>query len=396
MSFDSFQTSGNSPGRARRIAILGFGTVGSAVARRLTDRIRIPGLQLALILDRRARLKKRAFGEASPSQILWTDRFDDILASDADILVEAIGGIEPAAAWIRAALLAGKSVVTANKQVMAHHGPALQLLAARQGRQLRFEAAVGGAMPIVRAVGGGLAGDRITRIVAILNGTSNAVLSRMEATGCTIEDALADARAKGYAEADPANDVDGIDARAKLTILCALAFGLHVDPALIDTRSIRSLQAQDFNRALGRGGTIRQIAYAAFDRADGVLTVWVAPAVVPRSSIFARTIGPQNAAIVTGEYAGEIALSGAGAGGDATAVAIMSDLLVIARDLAAIVPAPALSAPEMVNGLDRVVEIVDLTDGSPDGDQSQDRSLRDPIIPVGVGLQTGPRYAEAV
>ncbi len=119
-----------------------------------------------------------------------------MLASDVDVVVEAIGGIEPAAGWIRAALLAGKSVVTANKQVIAHHGPALLQLAERQGRQLlRFEGAVGGAMPIVRAVSDGLAGDRLTRIVAILNGTSNAVLSRMEATGCTIAEALAEAAA---------------------------------------------------------------------------------------------------------------------------------------------------------------------------------------------------------
>src|SRR6185437_5066990 len=123
-----------------------------------------------------------------------------------------IGGIDPAAGWIRAALAAGKSVVTANKQVIAHHGPGLLALAARQGRQLRFEAAVGGAMPIVRAVADGLAGDRLTRIVGVLNGTSNAVLSRMDASGCPMSEALADARRRGFAEADPSADLHGIDA----------------------------------------------------------------------------------------------------------------------------------------------------------------------------------------
>src|SRR4029077_18304271 len=140
---------------------------------------------------------------------------EEVLHSGVDVIVEAIGDVEPAAGWIRAALLAGKSVVTANKQVVARHGAALLTLAARQGRQLRFEAAVGGAMPIVRAIGEGLSGDRITRIVAILNGTTNAVLSRREAGGVPLESALADAQARGYAEADPSADLDGRDASAK-------------------------------------------------------------------------------------------------------------------------------------------------------------------------------------
>src|SRR5438093_1685643 len=218
MSVDSFLTSGSSPGARRcRVAILGFGTVGSAVASRLAGPApvdNVDGLELTQILDRRAFAKRDALADIS-----WTTSIDDILSGDADVVVEAIGGIEPAAEWIRAALAAGKSVVTANKQVVAHHGPALLALAERQGRQLRFEAAVGGAMPIVRAVDEGLSGDRLTRIVAILNGTSNAVLSRMEAAGCTIAQATAEARAQGWAEADPSADLDGIDARAKLAIL---------------------------------------------------------------------------------------------------------------------------------------------------------------------------------
>src|SRR6185295_17462995 len=136
-------------------------------------------------------------------------------------------------------------VVTANKQVMARHGASLLTFAARQGRQLRFEAAVGGAMPIVRTGGDGLSGDRITRIVAILNGTTNAVLSRMDRTGCTLADAVTDAQARGYAEADPADDLDGSDAAAKLSILCAVAFGLRVDPERIATRSSAHITPAD-------------------------------------------------------------------------------------------------------------------------------------------------------
>jgi homoserine dehydrogenase len=322
-----------------RIALLGFGTVGSAVARRLTSGSN--DFLLSHILDRRAPVKRDA---VTVPGVVWTTRIEDVLESDADIVVEVIGGIEPAAGWIRAALLAGKSVVTANKQVMARHGAALLTLAARQGRQLRFEAAVGGAMPIVRAIGDGLAGDRITRIAAILNGTTNAVLSRMEATGCSMEEALADARARGLAESDPSADLDGDDAAAKLAILCALAFGLRVDPAQIDVRSAAGITPHDLARARVEGGAIRQIAHAEFDRATSTLTAWVAPVPVPLDSIFAGTTGARNAALITAEHSGETGIFGTGAGGDATAVAIISDINAIARDRAAIVPAPVLSA----------------------------------------------------
>ena len=372
MSVDSFfLASGNSPGPCFfpatrcRVALLGFDTVGSAIAARLAGPDPVDGLELTHILDRRASAKRdelTASRAALRGNILWTTNVGDILASNADIVIEAIGGIEPATEWIRAALVAGKSVVTANKQVIAHHGPSLLQLAERQGRQLRFEAAVGGSMPIVRAVSDGLAGDRLTRIVAILNGTSNAVLSRMEATGCTVPHAVADAKARGYAEADPSADLDGIDARAKLAILCALGFRLRVDPSRIETRSIAHLQPADVQQVHRRGGAIRQLAFAEYDRTRSALTAWVAPAIVPRSSIFARTCGPQNAAVITGEHAGDIGVFGAGAGGAATAVAAIGDLLTIARDRAAIVPAPLLSAPSIIKGLDRGTHIVDFVE----------------------------------
>ena len=331
-----------------RVALLGFGTVGTAVARRLLDSgkalpTRHPNFSLTYIFDRRASQKRARLGDAAAG-ITFTESVDEVLRSDADVVVEAVGGVEPAAGWIGAALRAGKSVVTANKQVVAHHGAALWRLAARQGRQFRFEAAVGGAMPIVRALGDGLAGDRVVRIDAILNGTTNAVLSQMESTGCSLESALAIARARGYAEADPRADLDGDDAAAKLTILCALAFGLRVSPAAIARRSIADIASRDIADAAARGGAIRQIAHADYDGAGGPLTAWVAPVFVPGSSIFARTTGANNAALIRGLHCGEIGIFGAGAGGDATAVAIVSDLAAIARDRAAIVPAPDLNS----------------------------------------------------
>jgi len=327
--------------RASRIALLGCGTVGSAVARRLTAPEKPRSLELTYIVDRRAEQKRQKF---DASGVRWGSTIDEVLESDVDIIVETIGGLDPAADWIRRALTAGKSVVTANKQVIARDGLALWTLAAHHGRQLRFEGAVGGAMPIVRAISDGLAGDRITRIVAILNGTTNAVLSRMEALGCSIEEALVDARARGYAEADPSLDLEGDDASAKLAILCALAFGLRVDPSRIVRRSAAAITEADFDRALRNGRTLRQLAYAEYDRTTSTLIAWVAPVAVPRDSMFGRTTGAQNAAIVTGCHAGEVGLLGAGAGGDATAVAILSDLAAIARDRAAIVPPPRLSS----------------------------------------------------
>jgi homoserine dehydrogenase len=224
-------------------------------------------------------------------------------------------------------------------------------LAARQGRQLRFEGAVGGAMPIVRAVAESLAGDRIQRIVGILNGTTNVVLSQLEAPGWSVARALDEARAQGYAEADPSADLDGIDAAAKLAILCALAFNLRIDPRAVETHSSAHLSRADFDYARRRGATIRQLAFAAYDRSRGELTAWVAPAHVDRESFFGCTTLARNAAVITGEFGGTVQLSGTGAGGDATAVAIIGDLLALARDRAAIVPAPSLSAPRAIVGL---------------------------------------------
>lgn len=353
MGLNSFQTSGNSPGgRDTRchVGLLGFGTVGSAMARRLTGPDPLPHLVLTHICDRRARDKQAR--ESEPlSSLSWTDRFDDLLASDTDIIVEAVSTGEPAVDYVRAALLAGKSVVTASRQVMAHQGQALLTLAERQGRQLRYEAAVGGAMPIIRVLGDGLTGDTILRIDAILNGTTNAVLSRLAATGCAMDEAIADACANGYAEADPSVDLDGLDAAAKLAIVCGLAFGVRIRPDAIDTRSTARVDADDLRRARQRGAAIRQIAHASYSRSRGALTAWVAPVFVPESSLFGRAEGPQNAAVIHCQYAGDVTISGVGAGGDAIAVAMLGDLRAIARDRAAIVPAPVLSDPREIQGL---------------------------------------------
>jgi homoserine dehydrogenase len=348
VGLNSFQTSGNSPGGCH-VGILGFGNVGAAVARRLTSPDHPPALHLTQICDRRAR-DKRARQPEPLASCLWSDRFDDLLSSDADIIIETVSSGEPALDYVRAALLAGKSVVSANTRLVAHHAVPLLTLAERQGRQLRFEAAVGGAMPIVRLLADGLAGDRVLRVQAILNGTTNAVLSRMDASGCSLDEAIAAACAAGYAEADPSIDLDGADAAAKLAIVCGLAFGLRVKPAAIDTRTTGRVTPADLSEARQRGLTIRQMAHAEYDRGCGRLTAWIAPKRVARSSAFGRTEGPENVAIVRCAYAGDIAISGAGAGADAAAAAIIGDLVTIARDRAAIVPAPMLVDATEING----------------------------------------------
>ena len=328
------------------VAVLGYGTVGSALARRLSPS-GIPGLRLTHIFDRRALVKR----DTRLGDIAWTTNIDDVLSSDAGVIVEAVGGIEDARRFIRSALARGKSVVTANKQALAHGLRDLTAFAERQGRQLRFEAAVGGAMPIVGAISEALAGDRVTSISAVLNGTTTFVLSHMEETGCSLAAALDAARAHGYAEADPAADLDGADAAAKLSILCAVAFGVGIDPVAIETRSIRQLSARDILSAQRGAHVIRQVASASFDRSTRALTAWVGPIELPRDSFLARTRGVDNAAIIACEHAGEIGLFGRGAGGDATAVALLSDILAIARDPAAVVPAPAMVRPSLLTGL---------------------------------------------
>lgn len=355
VGLNSFQTSGNSPGPrgvARcRVGLLGLSAVGSALASRLTAPDRPHTLELTHICDRRAREKRARQPETLPSdRIVWLERYDDLFTSDVDIIVETVGGTEPASDYLRAALLSGKSVVTANRLVMAHHGPALMTLAERQGRQVRFEAAVGGAMPLVRLLRDGLAGDALVRIDAILNGTSNAVLSSMETTGCTMDEAIADACAHGYPEADPTADLDGVDAAAKLAIVCALAFGLRVLPSQIDARSIARLSSDDLQAARRRGGTLRQLAHADYQADRDVLTAWVAPAFVAADSVFARSRGAENAAAITGRLGGTVTVTGMGAGAEALASAMLADVVTIARDRAAVVPAPVLVEPGTIRG----------------------------------------------
>src|SRR5687767_10321304 len=225
-----------------KVAIVGFGTVGKSVAKVLSSEIHA-ALQLTAVCNRGVERKKVDW---VPSGVDWTESIDSVIASDVDIIVELMGGLEPAGDLIRRALKAGKSVVTANKLLISTHGIELLALARQHKRELLFEASVAGGIPIVRAVREGLAGDRLLRVAGILNGTCNYILTRMDRAGLSFADALREAQALGYAEADPSADVDGYDARAKIAILIAVGLGCQVDPEHIPCRSISSIDSVDF------------------------------------------------------------------------------------------------------------------------------------------------------
>jgi homoserine dehydrogenase len=254
-----------------------------------------------------------------------------VLDGSVDVVVELIGGRSPARDWIEQALAAGVAVVTANKQVIAHDGVSLGQAARQADRPLLFEAAVAGGVPIVRSLREGIAGDRLYRIQGVLNGTCNYILTRMEREGVAYADVLAEAQRLGYAEADPTADVDGFDAQAKLAILIAVGLGCEVGVDDIPLGSIRPISAIDFSYAKRLGCVIRQVARAELLPESGQIRAAVQPALVPDDSSLARVEGTQNIVVVDGEFGGETAFSGFGAGGEPTAVAVVSDLLAIAR-----------------------------------------------------------------
>jgi homoserine dehydrogenase len=289
----------------------------------------VPGVEISHIYNRDvARKRTTSAAEFVGPDTVWTDNIDDVMSSDADIVAELVGGTDPAGIWIERALKAGKSVVTANKQLIAYRGRELAGLAAENGVQLLHGAAVAGGVPVIPGIMQGLSGDSITRISGILNGTCNYILSRMEA-GDAYADVLKDAQKLGYAEADPVADVGGFDARAKLCILARVAMHAELNPDEVATQTIADIDAVDFAYAKELGCTIRQVSRAQI-QGDGMYAR-VAPMLVPLQSPMAWSHGTQNMVVATGRMGGDVVFSGHGAGGDATAVAVMSDLLAVAQ-----------------------------------------------------------------
>jgi homoserine dehydrogenase len=322
-----------------RIALFGFGTVGSSAARILIESAP-EGLRLTHVVNRGVSRKKVDWVS---SDVVWTEDFDTILASDAvDVIVELAGGLEPAGTWVRKALESGKSVVTANKKLIAYHGVELAKVAAEHGAELLYGAAVAGGIPVIPGIEHGLAGDRFDRVEGILNGTCNFILSKME-HGAEYAPVLAEAQALGYAEANPSEDVDGFDARAKLSILMRLALKAQVHPEEIEARPITQVGAIDFGYARDLNCTIRQIARA--ERVHGKLAATVGPMLVPLQSPLAWSKGTENMVMTTGHYGGEVVFSGHGAGGHPTAVAVVSDLVNLAHGSRRI---PAVAEPATI------------------------------------------------
>jgi homoserine dehydrogenase len=332
-------------GAPLRVAVLGAGTVGREVVRALTERgselIAADGGPLVLA-GVAVRDVERARGRGLPADLL-TDAPAHLVASDGtDVIVELMGGDEPARTLIRAALTAGKAVVTANKHVIAHHGPELEAIARRSGSALRFEAAVGGGIPVLGPIATGLAGNRITAVRGIVNGTTNYILTAMAEEGRDYDDVLAAAQAAGYAEADPSGDVEGRDAVNKLVILARLAFGFWLEPADVANvpldgpgagrAGITGVSAADLASARAAGGVIKLIAEATRGSDGRTPSATVLPRIVDADSALGRTGGVLNRIEVDGDPVGTVAFSGPGAGGAATCSAVLGDLIAISRE----------------------------------------------------------------
>jgi homoserine dehydrogenase len=328
-----------------RVALLGCGVVGSEVVRLLHEqapdlhaRIGAP-LELVGIAVRRV---GRQRGSLPVDPALFTaDALGLVKRDDVDVVVEVVGGIEPARSWLVEALRAGKSVVTANKALLAEDGATLHEAAADGNADLFYEAAVAGAIPLLRPLRESLHGDQITRVTGIVNGTTNYILSSMDSSGANYYDALDQATALGYAEPDPTADVEGFDAAAKAAILASLAFHTRVRADDVYREGITEVTASDVASAKAMGCTIKLLCIASC--VDGSVSVRVHPAMIPRTHPLASVGDAFNAVFVEARAAGQLMFYGRGAGGAPTASAVVGDIVAVARNRLAGVRAPTES-----------------------------------------------------
>lgn len=321
-----------------RVALAGIGVVGGGVVRLLEANreliARRAGRSVEIVaVSARDRLKDRGV-DLSPYR--WEDDMDALVAADdVDVVVEMIGGADGSALTLaRHALEAGKALVTANKAMIAHHGLDLARIAERQDTPLKYEAAVAGGIPVIKAIREGASANEIARVYGILNGTCNYILTQMEREGAGFAEALAAAQAEGYAEADPTFDVDGIDAAHKLSILASLCFGTKLDIGAVTANGIRNLIAADIREAEALGHRVRLIGMAERDAGEngGALYQHVQPCLVPADHPLAYVPGALNAVVAEGNFVGRLFFEGAGAGAGPTASAIVADIIDIARD----------------------------------------------------------------
>lgn len=330
-----------------RIALAGLGTVGTGVIRLVQENrdliARRAGRPIEIkAVTARDRTKDRG---VDLSAYRWVDDMGELAtAGDIDVVVELVGGSDgPALTLARETLSHGRALVTANKAMIAHHGAELGALADSKNAPLKFEAAVAGGIPVIQGLRDGAAANRIDRVYGILNGTCNFILSAMERDGRDFVDVLADAQAKGYAEADPSFDIDGVDAAHKLAILASLSFGSKIDFAGVEVRGIRKILAADIAQAQALGYRIRLIGFAEIDGENGSAQIFqrVHPCLVPLNHPLANVTGATNAVVAEGNYSGRLLFQGAGAGDRPTASAVVADLVDIARKETG----PAFSVP---------------------------------------------------
>jgi homoserine dehydrogenase len=325
-----------------RVALLGCGTVGAEVFRLLGEqavdlaaRVGAP-LQVAGVAVRDPSGRARAAGV--PGDLVTTDAMGLVTRSDVDIVVEMIGGIEPARSLLLAAMRTGKSVVTANKALLGADGAVMHAAAREHGADLFYEAAVAGAIPLLRPLRESLAGDAVRRVLGIVNGTTNYILDKMDSSGAEFGDALKEAQALGYAEADPTADVGGYDAAAKAAILASLAFHTRVSAGDVYRQGITAVTAADIESARVLGCVVKLLAIC--ERCDGGISARVHPAMISREHPLASVRGVYNAVFVEAESAGRLMFYGAGAGGGPTASAMLGDLVVVARNRVAGIRGP--------------------------------------------------------
>ncbi len=316
------------------IGLLGLGVVGSGVARILMEKSDAIASQVGCPLLLRRVLVKNLVKQRSPeveSSLLTTSAVDILEDHTVDIVIEVIGGEVPATEFIRRALAAGKHVVTANKEVMAKHGPELLALAGEHGVNLFYEASVGAGIPLIASFQGGLLANQITAIHAIINGTTNYILTQMAREGLDYQVALEQAQALGYAEPDPTNDIEGIDAAYKLAILASLAFHTQVHPRDVYTEGISRLKARDFRYAQELGYAIKLLAVGRQE--DDTIQVRVHPAFVPQDFLLAKVDGVFNAVQVEGDLIGRMLFYGRGAGAMPTTSAVVADVIEAGRNI---------------------------------------------------------------
>jgi homoserine dehydrogenase len=319
--------------RAIGVGLLGLGTVGAEVYRLLQDHETLSRTVGRPVVVKRVAVKRANRPRQIPASLLTTDGGEVVASPDVDIIVEVMGGLEPARGYLLRALAAGKSVVTANKALLATHGPELFAAAQGSGAHLYFEGSVGGGIPLIKPISESLAAARLQGITAILNGTTNFILTRMAHEGWSFDDALAEAQRRGFAEADPTNDIDGHDAASKLVILASVAFHCRITDADVYREGIRRITPRDFAYAQELGYGIKLLAIAR--KHNGEVEARVHPALVPLDHPLAQVPDEFNAVLVEGVDVGRIVFSGRGAGGAPTAAAVVGDVLTVAKDLAA-------------------------------------------------------------